>query len=336
MATPIRRRLHRSIPSIAAISLVLAAPAARAQSPQAESLFDQGDSLEKQGKTAEACQAFEASNRIEARAGTLIRLGACREQNHQLASAWSAYKDALTRVKDATKRKIATDKVAELAPRLSYLTVNVPAASQLPNLEITRDGHAIDPGVWNHPVPFDGGTYAIEAHAAGHVAWKRSTTIPDEHGQISIDVPALAEAPHVEAATEPPPPVVQPVPPPVAPAPEESAWTGKRKVAVVVAGVAVLAGVGGVVFGALAKSKQSSADKLCPHELCNSPSDLTVANHDLSLARSRALDANISFGIAGAAAIAAGVLWLTGAPEERAIVVAAAPGAAVLTFSGRF
>jgi len=45
------------------------------------------------------CEAFDASNRLEPRAGTLIALGDCREKNQQLASAWSAYKDALTRVR---------------------------------------------------------------------------------------------------------------------------------------------------------------------------------------------------------------------------------------------
>jgi hypothetical protein len=316
-----------------AIGLMLAAPAARAQSPQAEALFDQGVALEKEGKVPEACQAFEASNQLEARAGTLIRLGGCRELNHQLASAWSAYKDALTRVKDATKRKIATDKVADLTPRLSYLTINVPAATRIAGLEITRDGHAVDPGVWSRALPFDGGTYAIEARAPGHVAWKGSVVVPEEHGQVTIDVPALGNDAQIMTPTPAPSNVVQPE----RPLPrDESPWTNKRKLAVIVAGVAVLAGGGGVVFGELAKSKQDSADKRCPGQVCESTSDLTASNHDLSLARSRALDANIAFGVAGAAVITAGVLWLTGAPEQPNVAVVAAPGTAVVTFSGTF
>src|SRR5438477_7089606 len=104
--------------SIAAISLVIAAAStdARAQSAEAQALFNDGAKLMKQGKLAEACDAFEASNRIEARAGTLIRLGECREANHELASAWSAYKDALTRVKDPKKQKLATARIAEIEP----------------------------------------------------------------------------------------------------------------------------------------------------------------------------------------------------------------------------
>ena len=125
--------------SIAAISIVVAlAGRAHAQSAEAEALFSDGDKLMKQGKLDQACDAFEASNRIEARAGTLIRLGECREQNHQIASAWSAYKDALVRVKDPKKQKLATAKVGELEPKLSYMTVTVAKVDGLASLRPGR------------------------------------------------------------------------------------------------------------------------------------------------------------------------------------------------------
>src|SRR3954471_19716733 len=94
----------------ALLSLVVVAVGggrADAQSAEAEALFNEGDKLMAAGQLAQACDAFESSNRIETRAGTLVRLGECREQNHQLASAWSAYKDALTRAKDPRKHDIA-------------------------------------------------------------------------------------------------------------------------------------------------------------------------------------------------------------------------------------
>src|SRR4051812_9331394 len=100
----IRQKLIGRGPTIAAINiafgLLLGVGPAHAQNAQAERLFDEGNKLMADGKLAQACTAFEASNRVEPRAGTLIRLGECREKNHQLASAWSAYKDA---------RNLATD-----------------------------------------------------------------------------------------------------------------------------------------------------------------------------------------------------------------------------------
>ena len=86
---------------------------AAAQNSDAEALFTEAEALESAGKIPEACDAFEASNRIEPRAGTLIRLGQCRENQKHLVSAWSAYKDALTRVKDPKKKAIARERVVD-------------------------------------------------------------------------------------------------------------------------------------------------------------------------------------------------------------------------------
>src|SRR5512138_1970480 len=112
---------------IVALALILLGTGrAHAQNAAAEQLFADGERLMKEGKLPEACEAFAASNRIESRAGTLVNLGLCREQNGQLASAWSAFKDSLTRVRDPKKQQIATDHITAIEPRLSYLTISVP------------------------------------------------------------------------------------------------------------------------------------------------------------------------------------------------------------------
>jgi hypothetical protein len=313
---------------IAAISLCAWHTTAWAQSADAESLFADGDRLMKEGKIAEACEAFEASNRIEQRAGTLIRLGDCREDNHQLASAWSAFKDALTRVKDATKKTIATQKLAEVEPKLSYLTVNVADASKLDGLDITRNGQAIDPGAWNRPVAIDGGSYAIVARAPDHKEWTTSIAVPNELGKITVDVPKLDDAP------KPPPVVVKPVVAPIvrviAPAP--STWTTRREIAVVTGGVAVLGLAGGIIVGLGAKAKQNDADRLCPEP--SAPCDDAATAQSLnSTAHRHALYANIVFGAAGVAAIATGVLWLIGAPETPGVAIVPSAHSATLTWT---
>src|ERR1044071_2920592 len=161
-----KRRL--SIAETSAFIALVSAGHAHAQSAEAESLFNDASKLMKQGDLARACEAFEASNRIEPRAGTLIRLGECREQNHQLASAWSAYKDALTRVKDRRKRALATARIAEIEQRLSYLKVSVAADGKLDGLVITRNGKPLDPTLWDRSLPVDGGEYVIVARAPDH------------------------------------------------------------------------------------------------------------------------------------------------------------------------
>jgi len=343
------RKLHR-LSSIAATSVALVClaggRAAHAQSAEAEGLFNDGNKLMAEGQLAAACDAFEASNRIEPRAGTLIRLGECREQNHQLASAWSAYKDALTRVKDPKKRSYATARAAALEPKISRLTVSVPADSRIDGLSITRDGKRLDPMLWNRALTLDGGDYVIAARAAGREEWHTTAHVAVEGARVAIDVPRLKEV----AAPPPTPPVaVAPVVPPpaaAAPAPADasaarsaerdrgdepprpSRLTTRRKWAIGFAGAGATLALTGAVFGALAHSRRDEAFQHCPPS-STSCVDADQANSLIAAAHRSATEANIVFGIAGAAAIGAVVLWLTGAPDTPSSMhVGVAPGAA--------
>ncbi|MDQ3366625.1 MAG: hypothetical protein M3680_14470 [Myxococcota bacterium] len=321
------------------LCLLLGAGPVHAQSAEAEALFTEGDELMRTGKTDAACDAFDASNRVEARAGTLIRLGECREKNRQLASAWSAYKDALTRVKDPKKRAIASAKVKELEPKLSYLTLTVPPASRVEGLTILRDGKPLDAMLWNRALPIDGGSYVISGRAPGHEEWKAAVTVAMEAGKVTVDVPALTPSAKLQ---------VPPVPTAAAEEDEEvddqpaggaSMWTTRRKLAVASAGGGVLAVTAGILLGSQAKAKQADARALCP--AAPAPcADADRANALIDSGQSRALGANIAFGVGAVAVIAAGVLWFTGAPEsatrELAIVPTLAPGESGVAVLGRF
>jgi hypothetical protein len=177
---------------------------AHAQNPMAESLFDDGNKLMADGKLAEACRAFEASNRVEPRAGTLIRLGECREKNQQLASAWSAYKDARTLATDPRKQKFATTKAAELEPRLSRLTIAVSDQDQTQGLVLTCNRTSFDPILWNLALPVDGGDYTVIGYAPGYETWERTIHVPLEGAKLSVDVPTLRKANRATVPEAPP------------------------------------------------------------------------------------------------------------------------------------
>src|SRR3954468_10757863 len=132
--------LRRSIATITMALGVLAAPRAHAQAAGAEELFARGRELMAQDQLADACEAFEASNRLDPRAGTLIWIGECRTRNHQLASARSAYREALVRVRDPRKKAIATSKLAAIEAKLSYLLIVVADDHRVSGLAIARDG----------------------------------------------------------------------------------------------------------------------------------------------------------------------------------------------------
>ena len=96
--------------------------------------------------------------------------------------------------------------------------------------------------------------------------------------------------------------------------------TPRRKIALATAGVSVLAIGAGVYLGLDAKKLEDDSFELCPMpESCR---EADRANDLIDRADSRALQANIAYGVAAAAAVGAVVLWVTGAPEtERRVSV---------------
>lgn len=180
-----------------AFGLLLDVHRVHAQNATAESLFADGNKLMDGGKFVEACAAFEASNRVEPRAGTLLRLGDCREKNQQLASAWSAYKDARSLATDPRKRQYATAKITALEKQLSYLTVVVSSQSQIPGLALTRNGVSFDFALWNRALPVDGGDYVITVRAPGYDTWETTVHVSMADAKLSVDVPILTKThPH--------------------------------------------------------------------------------------------------------------------------------------------
>ena len=315
------------------VALVGLARVALAQDAAAEVLFQDGDRLMRKGKLAEACDAFEASNRIEPRTGTLIRLGDCREKRGQLASAWSAYADASARAKDPAKKQVADAKVAALGPRLSKLTIKI--AQPVAELAVTRDGAPVDKALWGRAVPVDGGQLVLRATALGFQPWAQTVAVPVEGGDVTIEVPKLADAATTIAPRNP---IVDPglVTHVVAPSQEPSGLPGRRKLAIGV-GVAGVAVVGvGVWAGLSASGLEDDAHALCAAVVCT---EAVAANDALDRARTRATLANLAYGVGGAAIAAAAILWFTGgraAPERVAVTPVLAPGAAGVAAAVRF
>jgi tetratricopeptide (TPR) repeat protein len=320
--------------SIAAISawLALSTGAAVAQNSDAEALFNEAERLEAAGQVPEACDAFEASNRIEPRAGTLVRLGQCREKQGRVVSAWTAYKDALTRVKDPKKKKVAEARVKELEPTLSFLTISVPDESRVDGLVVKRNDVVLDPALWNRAVPVDGGSYTIAGSAPGHEAWQTTVEVATTGDKVAIEVPKFPEIKSLVTTPTGPEPgrkpeqVVPEVPPDDGGSP--SMFTGKRKLALGLGVVGLAAIGGGVVLGLQASSLEDDAFALCPDPAV--PCSDAAEAQDLSdQAADRALFANIAYGVGGAAIVGAAVLWFTGGPAKPSRVAVAprlAPG----------
>jgi len=184
------------------VAVTTAHTGARAQSStaQAEVLFRQGKDLIAHGKIAEACAAFDASQKLEPTIATLLNQAACREKNGQLATAWGLFLDAERQSRAATDdptrqlHQVATDHAAKLEPRLSTLAINVPAENRVGGLEILRNHEPVDPGAWNKALPVDGGSYQITARAPGNADWSSTITVGVEHDAKTIEIPRLKAA----------------------------------------------------------------------------------------------------------------------------------------------
>lgn len=205
--------------------------------------------------------------------------------------------------------------------------MSVPDESRVEGLVISRNGDDLDPGLWNRAVPVDGGSYVIEARAPAHEAWSTTVEIAAEAASATVDVPQfkqLVEVPEEEIAVAAPPPApvfVDAAPP--------GPFTPRRKLAVGIGVAGVLAIAAGGALGWTAKGLQEDYQTLCPSDPCD---DADAANAVGARAETRALYANVAFGVGAAAIIGAAVLWLTGAPAAATIV----PTSDGLAVAGRF
>lgn len=341
-----------------ALLLVLGAVAARpslaaAQNASAQRQFDEGRRLLAAGKLAEACAAFDASEQIEPRVTTELNAAACREQNGELATAWTAYQEAgrMARASgDARLAQVAINHAQKLAPRLSRLTISVPPDHRIPGLEVLRSNEPVDPASWDRGLPVDGGSVTIAARAPGYESWSTTRTLKGERDAQTVVVPRLAElrSPPVAPDAGPPPPRAvsrgdAPAPPVVsrsdAPAPPGATAAAERPsgpslVAPIALGVAAVA-LGGTGLGFELRS-ESTYDKA---KTTDQQGLVALAN---SYRDSAVRDRYIAQGLAVAAIGCAGVgvyLFVRGRGEHRAaaaVLPVAASGLAGVALSGRW
>jgi hypothetical protein len=229
----------------------------------ATQLFKEGRTLVDQGKYAEGCRKLEESQRLDPGGGTLLNLALCHEKEGRTATAWAEFTEALgiARKDDRPQRiEIAQQHIAALEPTLSRLVVQVPPASDLPDLEIKRDGTAIRRAAWGTAMPVDPGEHVLEAFALGKLPWKQTVTVAGGAETKSIAVPPLDNAPVVATAAQPATPG----------AANSTSFVEVRKPANPATWVAMgigLAGIGaGSYFGIRAMNEQQTADGACPQD----------------------------------------------------------------------
>jgi hypothetical protein len=343
---------------IGAIAALPSRGAAQSAGDQAQRLFDDGRRLLDGGKIAEACTAFDASQKLDPLVATELNVAACREQNGQLATAWNAFVEAGRMARaggDDKLEKVAAGHAQKLEPRLSRLTISVPPDRRIPGLEVLRGNEPVGTASWDRALPVDGGSYTIVARAPGHESWSTTRTIKAERDAQTVVIPRLAEI-HAPApapvAPAPSPPALSPPAPAVAgpgdapatpvdgpPATEPTVDqpTGPSYVVPIALGAAALA-LGGTGLGFELRSETIYHNAETTNASMN-PNAHAIAS---SLRDSAVRDRYIAQGVAAAAIGCAGVgvyLFVRNRGERRpaaAVMPVASSGLAGVALTGRW
>ena len=312
--------------ALAACILVFAAEAHADVSAQdraaARSMFDSARELVKTGKYAEACPKFEESERLDPGIGTQFNLADCYEHVGRTASAWSVFLEAASQAKLAgqgDREKASRDRADALAPRLVRLSIAVPPDSQIPGLEVRRDGTLVGTPMWGQGAPVDPGAHSVEASAPGRLAWKANVEVREEGKTVSLTVPVLEKA-AVAAAAQPSATAARPEkefpapqPSPVAPAPESKPFMSRKTVGAVIGGVGLVTlGLAGV-FAMQSKSKLKDAKAYCNGNTCWDQAGVDLHSEAVSAA-----DYATIFSIVGGVALVSGVVVYLTAPSTSA------------------
>lgn len=203
------------------LAALLAAQAASADVPsdkaaQAEVLFKDARALMAEGKYDDACPKLRASQELDPGYGTLWNLGECLSKQGKTASAWATYREAADMARKAEqvdRVEKAERKAGELEPRLEKLSITV--AVEAPGMVVKRDGLGVAHAIWGSALPVDPGKHLIEASAPGKKPWKSEIVSRGPGETTSVRIPALDDLP-----APPPAPVrvAQPVVDPGSPA----------------------------------------------------------------------------------------------------------------------
>jgi tetratricopeptide (TPR) repeat protein len=332
------------IATFAALVLAAAGRARAEPSPEdkalATTLFQAGRALMAAQKFEEACPKLEESQRLDPSGGTLLNLALCHEEQGRLASSWSEFNEAVAVARRDGRRDREQEALAHaraLEPRLSRLTIVVPAGTQVEGLRVERDGREIGRGAWSTAMPIDGGAHVVRVTALGREPYSATIVMGKEGDAKTIEIPTLATPvvvvtpQRVEA-----PALVSPPPEPMSPTTARRLrWGG---IAAAGAGVALWGLAGYQLALALDAKDASKAD--CVGDFCGPDG---MAKRADATAHGRWATA---FSVGGAVLVGAGAaLYYFGWRGAKARVegrgdvsftLDAAPGAVVTGMKGTF
>jgi tetratricopeptide (TPR) repeat protein len=243
------------------VALLCVSHVAFAETPKqrADKLFEDGRRYLVNKEYALACTAFEQSQQADPAIGTQLNIALCYEEWGHVAAAYKAFQEAyrLAAAKHDNRTKVAQKKIDELAPKVPYLTLDVPPGADT-SAVFLMDGKELAKDAFSGEMPVEPGEHAIEARVPGQDSKVTKVTVQlGDHKHVALDVPK----PKVVIVQK----TVITGPPPLLPRKTGRLWGG-----------IALAGSGAVAVGIasyvalIARSDYNTAIKDCPGGVCTS------------------------------------------------------------------
>lgn len=282
---------------LAAGLAVLGGTVRPARADRADQLFKKGKKLLGEKRYAEACTAFEDSDRLDPGIGAKLNVAKCYQEWGKLATAWRWFTDAERMAKDgkderATKIQALVDEIDASVPRL--ILKAAPGASTS-GVVLKLDGVEIDVHTLGTERRVDPGPHQVEYIVNGKT---RSRMVPVERGGSSEVNLELPRGPHGTSA-----------PAAGVATPDDDPGRTRKLAGLGAAGAGALAiGIAGVVTLRARSDYQHALSAHCRGEttMCDATGQASAQS-----ARHRANIATV-LTIGGAAAVAGGlVLYFT-------------------------
>lgn len=178
-------RMKELLSPLVLATAVLFPAVAHADDPKADAAFRRGIELMGKGEIREACIAFEESERLETKAGTLLNLADCYERSARWAEAYRTFeraRDGAVARGRADWQALASEHLAQIRPKIALVTIGDDAVGSLPDARVIVDGRTVLREELRRGVALAPGAHVIRAEAAGHRPSEQTiTTPPDAH-----------------------------------------------------------------------------------------------------------------------------------------------------------
>jgi len=297
--------------------------------------FERGREMLQVGKYAEACEAFDESQRLHPNVDAQFNIALCSEQLGKLATALALHRELAQTLDTPARRAKSAELAAQLEPRVPRLKILVGQARKRsrgapPGLAVRVNGAKVTNF---DDLPIDLGMNRITAIAPGFLDWSGQIGATEEGklAKITITLERDPDAAPGIGPIEPPggdddPPIDQPT------------GSNRKAYAAITLAMGGLAVAGGATFGWLASTAWGDAKFACGDDTMCTAQQLPIAERFRETARTRGNVSTALFIGGGVAVIAGIVLYVTAPAAHKTVAIAPAADAssAGVTVFGRF